>query len=177
VKELVLTRFIALLLLAVVCAYTDMARGKLYNPVVLGALALGFFLAAAQDALGPGFRALQGTALAAFLGGGLLGVVYLTGGMGAGDAKYMAAVGALSGSWVFTLWALTYAALLGAALGVGVLIWQGRLWEGLKRSGRMLLTFKVKKPADADAPPPATIPFGVAISGGVIWAWTVLVAM
>lgn len=176
-NELELARHIALLVLAISCAYTDMARGKLYNPVTLGALALGLGLAMAQDVGTPGWANLNVTVAATFLGGGLLCVLVFTGGMGSGDMKFMAAVGALSGSWIFVLWVLTYAALLGAAIGIGVLIWERRLLKGLKGSSRMLFRLKVKKPSGPDDPAPTTIPFGIAIAGGVVWAWMEFVAL
>lgn len=167
--ELELTRHICLLALAVVCAYTDMARGKLYNPVTLGGIALGLVLAALLDAQGARGAQLPNAAIAAVAGGGVLFLVYLTGGLGAGDVKLMAAIGSLSGSWQFVLLALVYTALVGAAIAIGVLIWQGRLWQGLRESGRVLFRLRTKR--SKDGPPPTTIPYGVAIAAGAIWAW------
>jgi len=166
--DLYLVRHLCLLAAAVACVYTDLARGKLYNLATLGGLALGLIIGLWLDARADGFPHLKNALLAALAGGGLLYLVYLTGGLGAGDVKLMAAVGALSGRWDFTLTALMYAALVGAAIAIGTLIWQGRLRQGLKASMTTLFTFRVRRP---EGTAPLTIPYGVAIGVGTVWAW------
>ena len=169
------TRHIFLLLLAVVCVYTDLARNKIYNGVTIPALALGLALAYFLDARVSGIPNLKAALLAALAGGGLLFVIYLIGGLGAGDVKLMAAVGALSPSmgalgtnWQFVLLALMYTALTGAAIAIGVLIWRGQLLKGLKDSARTLVTFRAKR---CEGEKTLTIPYGLAIGIGTIWAW------
>ena len=163
-----LSRHVCLLLLAVICVYTDLARGKLYNGVTAGGLALGLALAYLLDATVPGYPHLRAAAVAAALGGGLLFLLYLAGGLGAGDVKLMAAVGALGATWGFALLSMMYAALVGAAMALGVLIWQGRLLEGLRDSARTLFTFRTRK---REGVAPATVPYGLAIGIGTVWAW------
>lgn len=170
-----MTRHVLLLGTAVACCYTDMAKGKLYNGVTLTALVLGLAVSVAADLHVGGYRNIVASALACGVGGGLLLLVYLFGGLGGGDVKTMAAVGALSASWRLTLIATFYAAVVGAIWAVGLLIWEGRLLAGLKRSGRLLVTFgrrRGPKGSDpAEAPAPTTIPYGVAIALGTIAAW------
>ena len=166
-------RQIALLALAVGCVYTDLARGKLYNAATIGGLALGLATAYLLDARSPGLPNLKEAVLAATAGGGLLFVIYLLGGLGAGDVKFMAAVGALAPlrpgpAWGFVRLAMMYAALIGAAVAVGILIWQGRLLQGLKDSARTFVTFRAKK---AEGAPATTVPYGLAIGVGTVWAW------
>lgn len=169
-----------MLALAVVCAYTDLARGKLYNWATLGALATGLATAYLLDTNLRGYPHLVNAALAACLGGGILLVLHLLGSMGAGDVKMMAAVGALAPfsaaagvrSIGFTIVALMYTALAGAAMALCLLIWQGRLKEGLKAGFRAMFRFRAPPAAGA---PPATIPYGVAIGVGVVWAWMELI--
>jgi Flp pilus assembly protein protease CpaA len=184
--EIILARHVCLLALAVTCAYTDLARGKLYNVVTLGGLALGLALAYFLDAAAPhtNFHLplttyLVRAALGAALGGGVLFLLYLTGGFDAGDVKMMAAVGALgtpavtrsapAGNFDFILWALVYTALVGALIGVGLLIWHGRLRQGLKGSVRAMVSFR--RPRREELPAGATMPYGLAIGIGTIWAW------
>ncbi len=169
------TRQTCLLAMAVVCVYTDLARHRIYNAVTMTGLVLGLVLSYLMDATVAGYPNLRGAALAAVLGGGVLLVIYLAKGMGAGDVKLMAAVGALSpaagipgGNWSFVLLVLAYTALVGAAIAVGTLIWRGRLWSGLKRSLRTLFTLRAKRP---EGEPPLTVPYGLAIGIGVIWAY------
>jgi Flp pilus assembly protein protease CpaA len=184
--EIILARHICLLALAVTCAYTDLARGKLYNVVTLGGLAIGLALAYFLDSAAPHTdfhypltTYLVNAALGAALGGGVLFLLYLAGGFDAGDVKMMAAVGALgtptvtrsapAATFDFILWALFYTALVGAVIGVGLLIWRGRLRQGLKDSVRAMVSFR--KVRREEVSPDATMPYGLAIGIGVIWAW------
>ena len=173
-EALELTRHICLLAVAVTCVYTDLARGKLYNAVTISGLALGLVLAFLLDANMPGISRLRAAAIGAALGGGLLFLLYLAGGLGAGDVKLMAAVGALGGSWDFVLLALMYTALVGATIAIGILIWQNRLLQGLKDSARTLFTFRARK---RNGQPAAFVPYGLAIGIGTIWAWIEMFAM
>jgi len=179
VFEIALLRHVCLLALAVVCAYTDLARGRLYNVVTLGGLAVGLALAYLLDAKSPGWPHLKGALLAVVAGGGILLLIHLLGGLGAGDVKLMAAVGALApfdargSSWPFVLTALMFTALVGAAIAIGILIWQRRLLRGLKDSARALFTFRAKKP---EGGPATTVPYGLAIAVGTMWAWLEIVA-
>ena len=183
---IILARHVCLLALAVTCAYTDLARGKLYNVVTLGGLAIGLALAYLLDSAAPHTdfhfpltTYLVRAALGAALGGGVLFLLYLAGGFDAGDVKMMAAVGALgtptvtrsgpAGTFDFILWALFYTALVGAVIGVGLLIWRGRLRQGLKDSVRAMVSFR--KVRREEISPDATMPYGLAIGIGTIWAW------
>lgn len=171
-----ITRHGLLLGTAVVCAYTDLAKGKLYNVVTMTAIVLGLAVSVALDVPVGGYRHLAASALACVTGAGLLWAVYLFGGLGGGDVKLMAAIGALSASWRVTLIIVFYAACVGAMWAVGVLIWQGRLRSGLKQSGRLLLTCgRGATPGDAGEPSrkssTVTIPYGVAIALGTVAAW------
>lgn len=169
-QRLELIRHGLLLLVAVVCVYTDLAKGRLYNVATLGGLAAGLVIALLLDAGAPGFPRLIAAALAAAIGGGTLFVLYLSRAMGGGDVKMMAAVGALGGGWRFIALTLVYTALVGAAIAIGALIWRGRLREGLRGSLRAMTTFRRPAPVGG-APAPQTIPYGVAIGLAVVWAW------
>jgi len=199
---IVLARHVCLLALAVTCAYTDLARGKLYNIVTLGGLAIGLALAYFLDAASPhaDFHLPLTTyivraALGAALGGGVLFLLYLTGGFDAGDVKMMAAVAALA-SWPMAVYALMYTALAGGLLAFIVLILRGRLGGTFRRMFTLKTYRDAKSRADAedeaersagegpagqaDSPAPVTppaadpeqiyIPYGPAIAAGAILA-------
>jgi prepilin peptidase CpaA len=174
VKALEYSRQGVLLALLLTCVYTDLARGRIYNWATLPALLLGLafaFMLEGAAASRPHLRSeFVHCLMAAALGGGVLFVVYLFGGFGAGDVKLMAAAGALYADWRLTLFALMYAAAVGAAMAVGVLIWRGRLLEGLKRSARLLVTFRRSARA-VEAREEIYLPYGFAISAGALWAW------
>ena len=172
-EKLELARHLCLLLLAVVCVYTDLAKDRLYNAVTLTGVAAGLALALAFDAGSPGYAHVVQAVLSAALGGGILFLVYLARGLGAGDVKFMAAVGALAGQWRFTLIALVYTALVGAVIALGILLWRRRLLQGLRDGLKTLVTFRAPK----DAPARLTLPYGVAIGIGTIWAWLERYAM
>jgi len=93
-----------------------------------------------------------------------------------------ASIGAVSGAAMrghfFVVYAMLYAALVGFVLGMGVFIWRGEFWSGLKRSMLVLFTFRRHKPAqlDADAPEQPesiTLPYGFALATGTMLAWFV----
>ena len=108
-------------LLTLACAVTDLRRGKIYNKVTYPAAALGLglsFLSAPPDPL----ASVAGMA-GALVGYGLLCRV---GGMGAGDVKLMAAVGALKGL-PFVFFGSFYIFCAASLAGVVVLAWKGRL--------------------------------------------------
>ncbi len=169
-------RHAALFTALVVAVYTDLARGRIPNWLTYPAIALG---CAAAYLLGgtdwPGSSAFVpqdprpslSVALAgAAAGGGVLLVLHLAGGMGAGDVKLMAAVGALMGLG-FSLHALFYTSLAGAVLAVGVLAAKGKLGEGGRGTLRFLWPWRDR----TRDPERVTLPYGVAIAAGTMWAW------
>lgn len=131
----------ALVVLVVVCAVTDLWRGKIYNVVTFPA----FFLAVGAAALGHGPRTLSGTPvdLVESLLGFLVAFVpffllYLVTGKGAGDVKLIAAIGAIKGPG-FAAYTMLHALFIGAFIGVLLTAWRGQLMPILKRVGYTIL--------------------------------------
>lgn len=111
----------AVVLLTLVCAVTDIRRGKIYNKLTYPAVALGLGLSVV---LAPPDPLLSVTGmLGALIGYGLLSRV---GGMGMGDVKLMAAVGALKGL-PFVFFSSFYIFCVASLAGVLLLAWRGRL--------------------------------------------------
>jgi prepilin peptidase CpaA len=103
----------------------------------------------------------------------LLIVPYLMGGMGAGDAKLMGAVGAMLGpKGIFVAFLLT--ALIGGVYAVGVLTFYGSVSQMLGRYGLLLKTFFLTRkiiyipPSEQEKKP--RLRYGVAIALGTIMA-------
>lgn len=109
-------------------------------------------------------------------------VAYLLGGLGAGDVKLAAAVGALTGVQ-FSLWAALYTALAGLPIALFLLVWRGDLRGGLQRAARC--SFRWRRRAEtppaagdggarADNPHPTAnnnvMPYALAMALGVAWA-------
>ena len=161
-----IARHIPLLGVVIVCAYTDLAYGRIFNSVTFGAIVYGLAVA---TMLG-GVNGLTAGLLAIGIALCLFGPVYLMKGIGAGDVKLIAAVGAMCASWRFVLFAGFYSALVGAVIGVGFLIWRGRLLDGLKRSAVLMGTLG-RKPAREHLSYEDTFPYGLAIAIGTLWAF------
>lgn len=163
-----LSRHGLLFLLLVVCAYFDLARNRVPNWCTIPAMIAGVVLAYWLDALAEGSPHLFDACVGLVVGAGVFLIPFLLGGMGGGDVKLMGAVGALGG-FTLTVWAIFYAALVGAAMAIGVLIWHGRLWMGLKRGFQAL--WPRRAGAEDDVLKELSIPYGFAVAAGVMWAW------
>ncbi len=156
---------IGLFAMLIVSAYTDFARGKIYNwctlPVIVIGLAGNYYLV---GDLGGLMQSLLGLAV----GAGLFLLPYWFGLMGAGDVKLMAAVGAL-GCFRFALHSAFLSAVVGAIFAVAILVWKGKLGPGLKNFGGAVFkpwTLKEKELVDD-----TRVPYGVAIAAGSFWAY------
>ena len=96
---------------------------------------------------------------------------YLLGGMGAGDVKASAALGAWLGlERAFFLF--VYTGIGGGLLILAILLWQGRLWAGIREGWNFLLNWLLCRPFDAKPPRPASrnktaIPYGAAMALGM----------
>ncbi|MEK7271254.1 MAG: prepilin peptidase [Planctomycetota bacterium] len=154
-----------LLALIAIAAVFDASKGRIPDWVTLPAIGAGLALSGAEGGFAAGRPCLQDALLGAALGAGILALPWAVGGMGAGDVKLMAAVGALSGL-AFTVRAALLSALVGAAMALCVAIWTGRFGETMSRTIRAAA---LRSPHESDRPP-LTIPFGLAISLGAAWA-------
>ena len=153
-------RAVAVGLGATTAAYFDLARGRIPNALAVVLAVAGIATAAVAD----GLVGLTDSLAGAAVGGGLLLLCHLAGWLGAGDVKLMAAMGTLLGL-VGTVWALFYTAVVGGAVGVGVLIWKGKLLWGLKRAFSLRA---LMHPGEVEER--ITIPYGFAIAVGTLMA-------
>src|SRR5262249_41827165 len=78
--------------LAAICAYTDLRHGKIYNKLTYPAVVLGIALSFFQSNPDP-YQSAAGLAGALCF----YGLLRKFSGMGAGDVKLMAAIGAIKG--------------------------------------------------------------------------------
>ena len=98
------------LVAAVIAAVTDMWKFKVHNWLTVPLMLSGLV----YSAIVGGWAALSDSAIGVLLGFGILLILYLMGGMGAGDVKLMAGVGAWLGAY------LTFAVFLASALAAGI---------------------------------------------------------
>ncbi|MHC5039539.1 MAG: A24 family peptidase [Planctomycetota bacterium] len=173
-----LASFVALFLLLIVSAYTDITRNKVYNWCTFTGMGLGLGLAY----MAGGIREevdfnLVNSLVGLLAGGGIILFFSLFGGIGLGDVKLMAAVGALTG-FPFVLSSLLYSSLIGFVIAIGMLLWRGRVREGLAKSAKFAFRWKKEGSEDTPVTPgddkkrsPETIPFGAAIAFGTLCAF------
>lgn len=114
------------LLVTAAAAVSDLTRGKVYNwltyPAVLVGLAWSLTL---RTITFP--QSLAGLAAALLI----YGLMHKYGGLGAGDVKLMAAVGAFKG-FSFILFSSFYILCIGSVLGLFVLAARGKLFPSIK---------------------------------------------
>lgn len=115
-----------LVLLCALAVYFDMVRRKIPNFLTFPGMLLGLLC----HALSGGWGGLWFALLGLLAGTGLLLIPFILGGMGAGDVKFLAAVGALQGAG-FVLAAVLLAALIGGGVALVYLLLQRRLWRTL----------------------------------------------
>lgn len=175
---------VILMAVVIVAAATDLRSGRVYNWLVYPATVVGLLLGLAAG----GWAGLKDHTLAAAIGFGLMFLCYAIGGMGGGDVKLMAAVGALGGlarqagslgpwhwpeqTW-FVAYVMFYAFAIGAAMGLAAAARRRLLgptvaatWWGIR-----VLTLHGTDLNDAvPARPRIRVPFGLATALGTLWA-------
>ena len=109
--------FFGALVLATAGAVTDVRSGRIPNWLTVGGLMSGLLLRLSFQ----GWPGLETAAGGALVGGGVLFVLFMVGGLGAGDVKLMAAVGAWVGI-AHALAVLLVTAIAGGALAGGCVV-------------------------------------------------------
>lgn len=145
---------------------TDLTQRKVYNWLIVPALIIGLVWNTVEMGW-PGI----GFSLLGLLAGGLLFLpFYLWGGMGAGDIKLMAVVGAFGGA-KFALHAWFYIALAGGVAAVILLLIRGELISTFKNLGRWVGSlFGSKQPA-APFSQAKALPYAMIILAGTVAAF------
>jgi prepilin peptidase CpaA len=164
------------LCLSIWMAWGDIKTRRIPNYLTLGTLLAGLGFQAGFQ----GWSGLASGLLGMLLGFALLIIVYIIGGIGAGDVKALAALGAWLGP-AKTFELFLYMAIFGGIMSVFILWWRGRLWSGLSQGLSSLKNFVVgwvllrpygsqKKPAASGSNPNSLdggIPYAVALAAGM----------
>jgi prepilin peptidase CpaA len=155
-----------LVLILAICVITDVKNRMIYNIIIFPGLLVAFV----SHLIIGGWSDLAHSLVGFLVGFSLLLIPYLLGGMGAGDVKLLALVGALKGT-AFVLATSVYMALVGALLALGFLLCRKGAVDKLKTIIYFLhgLRYGMKMPLafDRDALS-ATYPYGVAIAAGAV---------
>ena len=159
---------VAPLVLTLWIAWGDIRTRRIPNYLILGTAVAGL----ACNLIFHGWLGLMGGVLGMLMGFGFLILPYLWGGMGAGDVKALAALGAWLGP-VGTLFLFCYMGIAGGLMAVGVLLWKGLLWRKVRQGWIILTNLILCRPAGLMIPTPPEemipgIPYGVAIAIGMV---------
>lgn len=158
---------VALGLTLSIAVFTDWRERKIYNKLLVPA----FLLALLLNTLQGGISGLTGSLMGATLGFALLLVPYFMGGMGAGDVKLLAVIGAYDGAtFVFT--SFLCGAVIGGFISLFLLARRKALGNTLKHF--LLFLPILKKPQNfSKAMKEANqekFPYGIAIALGTLIA-------
>ena len=172
-----------LITLLVLAVFFDLTKKKIPNfltfPVVIWGLASHTFI--------NGLEGLLFSLAGLGLGIALMFIPFALGGIGAGDVKFLGAIGALGGV-NFVLTAALYGAVIGGVMSIGYMIYKGRFIPTMKKFGLMIakpllhiISMKFRAPqllrfsAFTEVPTESDeealyLPYGVAIALGAVIA-------
>ncbi|MCZ8521586.1 MULTISPECIES: A24 family peptidase [Paenibacillus] len=169
-EQLMLTDAVLLAVLAV-CVVTDIRSRRIYNLVIAPGLLAALALQTVLGGWGGLMEALMGFAA----GLGILLIPYLLGGIGAGDVKLLALVGAFKGT-AFVLTASLYMALAGGVMALLVLLLRKGAKMRLQRVYAALCSLRAGvmpsagalRTSASEGGAPVYFPYGPAIAGGCL---------
>lgn len=114
--------------LLILSAYFDITKKKIPNFITFPVILWGLLTYTIFD----GFEGLKFSGLGFLVGLGVFIIPFILGGMGGGDVKLMAAIGALKG-WRFVFYTTIFTGLAGGLIVILILIKERKLWIILKR--------------------------------------------
>ena len=161
---------ILIALLAVVAGIYDIRYRRIPNWLVLPAIPLGFALGAFLDPWQGLWNSLLGYGLAVLI----YLPMYALRGMGAGDVKLAAALGALAG-WQGWLWILLFSAVVGLILALVLMVAHRRFRKTLSNLGYMMWDLAHLRPPyrrseelDVQSPRGMRLPHGAVLALGTL---------
>ncbi len=164
-----LTAYVLLTAVLITAAITDALRGKIYNWLTLPAILAGLIFWTLAGLLG----ADRGITASLFgLAAGIIpfGFLALRGWLGGGDAKLMAAVGAITASWQCVLSTAFYGMIVAMAIAIVIMIHHGIVKQTLQRIFGAILSTAARVKPDLENEK-HTVPFGTAVAiGGLLAA-------
>lgn len=150
-----------------IATFTDLRSRRIPNWLVLPFLGIGVLVACWFH----GWHGLGQSAGGAGLGLLLFGIFFLAGGMGAGDVKLCAAIGAWIGPSQMVM-ALVLTGLAGGVMALGWAAWGGFLGEMFQHTGALVFGSK-KERAEAvlENPRRRRMPYAPAIAIGTLMSF------
>jgi prepilin peptidase CpaA len=168
---------VALLVVAALGGYWDLRTRRIPNWLTLAGLITGFVL----NGVSNGWKGLENAGLGMLTGFGIYLLLYLLRAMGAGDVKFMAAIGSIVG-WRWWFQIFFAAVIVGAIAGVLLALSKGRLRRTLGNVGYIVYEIAHLRPPhvrredlDVKSEKALRMPHGAAIAAGVFivigWTW------
>lgn len=156
------------LALALAACVTDLKSRRIPNPLTFGGAAAAFAFQAATS----GWPGLGSAASGLVVGLVLFLPFFVLGGIGGGDVKLLAALGAWLGPGQ-TLWLAAWSAMAGGPMALVVAAWRGYLRQALTNVWSLLMFWRVMglepHPAISLASPGAArLPYSLPIAVGLI---------
>lgn len=152
----------------IISLITDIQKRKILNIVTLPSILFGLIYYTSMD----GWNGLLFSGKGLLIGFGFLLIPYLLGGMGAGDVKLMAAIGALTGV-TFTFYAFIYTAIIGGIISFFLILRRKGGWDLIKSLFYIIPFIKGNLGSfiiNEDKESSISFPYGVAIVLGTICA-------
>jgi len=152
-----------------VCMTTDLREHKIYNMVLLPT----FFVGVGYNIVTTGWPGLLQSVLGLLVGLAILFIPFALGGMGAGDVKLLAVIGAIKGP-AFVFYSALGMGLAGGAMALAIMAYKAELFHNPAKffrgiwlmliSGFKVNTFDLGKEK-------ILLPYGVAIAVGAAGAY------
>lgn len=152
-----------LLIILLICVITDVKSRKIYNKVIYPALLTAFLF---HFAIG-GWESISHSFIGFLIGAGLLLIPYMMRGMGAGDVKLLALVGALKGG-AFVFESFLYMALIGGVISLGIILVRSGAIKSPVYFLTGLQTGTTYQLFQLSGALKAKFPYGIAIASGTV---------
>lgn len=154
-----------LIFVLLICVITDIKSRKILNVITLPTIIIGL----AYHLYSNGFDGFFFSGKGTLVGFALLLIPFMMGGIGAGDVKLLAGIGALKGA-LFVFYTFMYAAVIGGLIALVIMLRQKELIGFFKRLFYSLFLIKANQGSlhlsKTEISP--TIPYGVPIAIGTI---------
>lgn len=159
---------VILMIILIISFLTDLIQRKVLNIITFPSMIAGFIYHTFTNGWDGFLFCLSGF----LLGFALLFIPFLMGGMGAGDVKLLAAVGALKGP-TFVFYTFFFTALIGGVIALLILVRKKKIWSLLKQ---IVFSLMIRDKTVSISQMTATnqsvsFPYGIAIVLGTFCAY------
>ncbi len=157
---------IILISILIICFLTDLKYQKIYNKIIYPTLLTVIVI----QIISSGFSGFKTSILGFIVGLSILLIPYFLGGIGAGDVKLLALIGATKGS-IFVLNTALYMALIGGIIALLIIVYKKELKNFFKTIVTWIsslfngVKYKIEQPTSSLT---QKYPYGIAIVGGAL---------